>query len=367
MDDDGSYYGVDEDQNEDVASLSSIMREHDPGNQRTSTFSKRTVLGLKNNITGTLRGTGMRATGSSPANVSSDTYDPAMQRHHPYGQLSSGSEGGYEGNSDNIVSTAVDSSSLSGGRLTQEQVKELVQENGIDINAVEWGNVQGDITGVTFRSGYAIGAPRAFRLPRTLPPINSFDLSKEQPLREGAVTQEELAERIHMAMDDWDRLQSGCPKFPLRDSHLTMKFVESDPRRTGSNVCNRGGISRINGRIEEDAFCFEHDRREFSIFPALRGTPLSAELQRLRTKAGREVVWMCLGTPIFGWVLLYYIWKQQEDLPVANALMLWRTNKVVGEMGEEEIEFAGQALLWFSLGFTGVAFACLAVLLWAFL
>lgn len=366
IEDDGSY-----ESDEDMASTSSFMRENNPFTPQSGTFNKRAFLGAKHNIIRSLRGTGMRGTDSSPANVSSDVYDPAMLRHHSYGHLSSGTQSVHEaGNKDNTenVTYEKDLEETSVRKhLTRDQVKEIMRTKGVDVDKMAWSNVQKDITGVIFPMGQAISAPKALILPRTVPPVNSFVLTKEQPLRLDTTTQEMAKERIEMAEDDWFRLNQSCPIFPLRDSHLEMKFVESDPRRTGDNIYNRGGISRINGRTEEDAFCFKHNRREFSTIPALRQTPLSAEMERMRKEAGREIVWTCLYTPIVGWVMLYYIWKDEPGMRVDGELMRQKTKGLVQEIGKEEAEFAGRVLVWFGLGFFGVTFAGLAALLWALL
>jgi hypothetical protein len=164
-----------------------------------------------------------------------------------------------------------------------------------------------------------------------------------------------------------DPLHYTCPQFPLCDSDLNMKFVKGEGRREGTNICYCGGISRINGMVEEEAYCFLHQRREFSVTPSLRRIRLNDEALRLQKQAGREIVWQLLCVPVFGWVLLYYVWKQDPAAIVSNDLMRWKTDNLIAEMGQEEVELAGRALVWFGLGFTGVAFGCLAVLLWAFL
>ena len=62
--DDGSYPT-------DDASEAGLMREHAPKTpSQKDTYKKLSILGPKANITGTLQGTGMRETGSSPADYS---------------------------------------------------------------------------------------------------------------------------------------------------------------------------------------------------------------------------------------------------------------------------------------------------------
>lgn len=334
------------------------MRANNPFTPRSAKSNKNGFLGR----TRQYRGSGVRGIGSSLAYDYSDIYDPATQRNHAYGELSSGPdsvrEAGYEDDSDEITEPS---------GLTREQIKANMRNKGVNTNKIAFGNVQKDVTGITFPMGQAISAPKPFVLPRTVPATNSFILTKEKPLLLNSTTQEDALDRIQMAQDDWMRLNQPCPVFPLRHSHLEMKFVEGDPRRVGDNIYNRGGVSRIHGGIEEDAFCFYHGRREFSVAPALHRMPLSAEMERIRKKAGREVVYNCLCVPVVGWVLLYHIWKDEAGLRVDGEIMRWKTSGLVGEIGREEKELAGVVLLWGALGLVGGLFACVAVLLWALL
>lgn len=362
---DGSFSGEDE-EHDPAASVSSLLREDNPHNTRAGTFGKRAIVGEKYNITGTLRGTGMRGTTSSPADFSSDVYEPAMQRHHSYGNLSSGPRSGCEGHSDDIVDAGTSPRAATQKYLTRKEVKERLREKGID-ERLQWGNAERDVTGIALSSGRAIGRAQAFQIPRTLPPVNSFALTKQQPLDEGSATQHQVQDRIEMSMDDWYRLRFTCPQFPLRDSHLDMKFVKGDAKAEGRQICIRGGISRINGKIEEQAYCFYHERHEFSNEARLLPMPVSAETLRIQKKAGRELIWMLLAVPVVGWVFLYFVWKQDPGHRVTGYMMRWKTEGVVSEMGDDEIQLAGRGLAWFGLGFTGVAFASLVVLLWAFL
>jgi hypothetical protein len=350
IDDDGSYEG-----DEDIASTSLFMRAN-------NSFTPRSAKSNKNGRARKYRGSGMRGMGISLAYDSSDIYDPATQRNHAYGELSSGPDSVHEaGNEDNTDEITEPSG------LTREQVKAKMRNKGINTNKIAFGNVQKDVTGVIFPMGQAISAPKSCVLPRTVPATNSFILTKEKPLLLNNTTQEDALYRIQMAQDDWMRLNQPCPVFPLHHSHLEMKFVEGDPRRVGDNIYNRGGVSRIHGGIEEDAFCFYHGRREFSVAPALHRMPLSAEMERTRKKAGREVVYTCLCVPIIGWVLLYHIWLDEAGLRVDGELMRWKTGGLVEEMGREEKDLAGVVLLRGALGLVGGLFACVAVLLWALL
>ena len=351
IDDDGSYEG-----DVELASASSYLRENNPFTPRSANSNTRAY----SRASGTLGRTGMRGTGSSPAYESSNMYDPAKQRKHRYSELSSdpADVAGYGEYIDDIFEP---------GNLTHEQVKRNMQVKGIDTNKITFGNVQKDVTGVVFPMGQAISAPKPVVLPRTVPAINSFVLTKEQPLRIGTSTHKMALDRIKMAQDDWFRLNQPCPVFPLRDEHLAMTFVEGDLRRVGDTIYNRGDASRSNGLVEEDGFCFEHGRREFSTAPTLHKIPLSAELERIRKKAGREVVWTCMCIPIPGWVMLYYLWKNEDGMRVDGEVMRWRTGGLVGEMGAEEKVLAGAVLAWSAVGLVGAAFACVALLILALL
>ena len=304
----------------------------------------------------------MRGSGSSPAYESSNIYDPAVQRNHRYSKLSSDPAIAHEA----IYGDYIDDT-IEPDNLTHEQVKETMRVKGINTDKIAFGNVQKDVTGVVFPMGQAIGAPKTVVLPRTVPEINSFVLTKEQPLRIGATTHKTALDRIKLAQDDWVRLNRPCPIFPLRDEHLAMKFVEGDARRVGDTIYNRGEISRSNGLVEEDGFCFEHGCREFSTAPTLHKIPLSAEQEQVRKKAGREVVWACMCIPIPGWVMLYYLWKDEDGMRVDGEVMRWRTEGLVGEMGAEEKVLAGAVLAWSAFGLCGAVLACVALLLLALL
>lgn len=81
IDDDGSYEG-----DETMDSTSSYLRANNPFTPRSAKSNKSAFKAR----TGKYRASAMRGTGSSPRHNSSKIYDPAMQRNHAYGELSSG-------------------------------------------------------------------------------------------------------------------------------------------------------------------------------------------------------------------------------------------------------------------------------------
>jgi hypothetical protein len=324
IDDDGSYDG-----GEGITYL-----------QANDSFTPRSVQSNKSAFQGGIgkyRDRAMRGTGSSLAYESPNTYTPATQRNHSYANLSSGPDS--------------------------------IRGADEDVNTIKIAsdNVQKDIPDVEFPTGQAIGAPKPCILPRTVPASNSFVLTKEMPLIHGTADEEDVEDRIRMAQDDWMRLKQPCPVFPLRHSHLGMLFVEGDARGIDEQIYNRSDAYDAHGILQEDGFCFFHGRREWSTAPVLRNMPLSVEMERIRKDAGRKVVFTCLCVPIVGWILLYYLYKDEPGMKVDGDLVRWKTGGLVVEMGDEEKALAGRVLLWGALGAVGGLLACVAVLVWALL
>ena len=145
-----------------------------------------------------------------------------------------------------------------------------------------------------------------------------------------------------MANDDMIRLKSDCPMFPLRDDHLEDKFLLNG-RETDSPCAFRSETLLPDGRYFEQAYCFTHNRWEFSHAPTLTRSRRNQDSVQKQREVGRAIVKRCIwyGWVLFvGWILLPNI---ATNSLAARDLIRFSTNGEIPEFHEEERALARKA------------------------
>lgn len=140
---------------------------------------------------------------------------------------------------------------------------------------------------------------------------------------------------IEMRADDWDRLQSECITFPLRDDHLN-DMLELDGISTGQPRCHRDNIAP-DGRYMESARCDNCNRWERSHAAVLVRRPFNAAQLATQKEIGNKIVFWSAVVPVIGWGFLFAIANRKE---ASSDLIAAFTQDVIREFGEKEIEAA---------------------------
>ena len=158
------------------------------------------------------------------------------------------------------------------------------------------------------------------------------------------VPEEDLRNYLNTYHDDWDRIHSDCPKFPLRDAHMEDPLIQ-DGVKTSKMRCYRDVFQNCGAgsRVEESAHCDKHQRREFYVAPSLQPPPMNGARVARRRELGQKIVKYASLVPILGWLLLHCIAMQYD---VGNTF-IWRVSgRKVRNYGEREIEQATKNLVW---------------------
>jgi hypothetical protein len=146
---------------------------------------------------------------------------------------------------------------------------------------------------------------------------------------------ENIRALIEMAVDDWNRLQSRCMIFPLRDDHLNDMF-ELDGISTGQKRSYRDKL-QPDGRYMEAAKCDHCNRWERSHAAVLRRQPFNKARAATQQDIGRRIVFWSTVIPFIGWGFLFAIANRME---ASNDLIAGFTKGVIREFGDEEIQAA---------------------------
>lgn len=149
------------------------------------------------------------------------------------------------------------------------------------------------------------------------------------------VTLENIRGLIEMTADDWNRLQSKCMTFPLRDDHLN-DMLELDGISTGQKRCHRDNI-QPDGRYLESAKCDNCNRWERSHGAVLIRQPFKTARAPTQQEIGRRIVFWSTVLPFIGWGFLFVIANRME---ASSDLIAGLTQGVIREFGDEEIEAA---------------------------
>lgn len=162
-----------------------------------------------------------------------------------------------------------------------------------------------------------------------------------------------------MAIDDMSRLESECPVFPLRDDHLNVPLVQNGVV-TSKMRYYRDGYNSQDGRLEEQAYCDVHQRREFSHVPTLTRTRPNITQVAQRREIGKKVVRWASFAPILGWPILYGITTRAA---YTNDLVWNMSAGKVHDFAEEEVKLAEKTMYWSMGGTFFVLLLLLAILL----
>jgi hypothetical protein len=140
---------------------------------------------------------------------------------------------------------------------------------------------------------------------------------------------------IEMTADDWNRLQSECMTFPLRDDHL-IDMLELDGISTGQMRCYRDNI-QPDGHYMESAKCDNCNRWERSHAAVLIPRPFNTVQTATQQEIGKKIVFWSFVVPFIGWVFLYAIANRTE---ASSDLIGQFTNEVIREFGDAEVQAA---------------------------
>ena len=140
---------------------------------------------------------------------------------------------------------------------------------------------------------------------------------------------------IEMGVDDWNRLQSQCMTFPLREDHMN-DFFYIEGISTGTKRCMRDGIAS-DGRYMDTAKCDNCGQWERSHAAVLVRKQFNPVRRPTQQEIGRKIVFWCALIPFIGWGFLFAIANRWNS---SNDLMAGFTLGVIHEFGEEEIEAA---------------------------